>query len=107
MPTSPAGPTGPALNLARVITYQPHPSSGQPTEPERPAVPAPVRTAVKVTYAGTAVSAASLITSLAYLRYLIGATDAISDAHLSLPGAGWVAAPPGTAARRRCIRSSC
>jgi hypothetical protein len=41
--------------------YQPYPSSGQPTGPLRPSAPAPVRTAVKLMYAGAAVSAIELI----------------------------------------------
>jgi len=41
--------------------YQPHSSSGQPAEPLRPPAPAPVRTAVKLMYAGAAVSAVQLI----------------------------------------------
>ena len=45
--------------------YQPYPSSGQPAEPLRPPAPAPVRTAVKLMYAGAAVSTVSLIISLA------------------------------------------
>ena len=44
---------------------QPHPSSGQPTEPTRPPAPAPVRTAVTLMYAGAAVSTVTLIVSLA------------------------------------------
>jgi hypothetical protein len=60
---------------------QSYPSSGQPPAPERPAAPAPVRAAVKVMYAGAAVSAASLITSLAYLGYLAGSKDATRKAH--------------------------
>jgi hypothetical protein len=47
--------------------YQPYPSSGQPPEPLRPPVPAPVLTAVKVMYAGAAVSAAELIIGLALI----------------------------------------
>jgi hypothetical protein len=65
--------------------HQPYLSSGQPAEPERPAAPAPVRTGVKLMYAGAAVSAVSLLTSLAYL---VGTKDAIRQAHLSLPGMG-------------------
>jgi len=41
--------------------YQPYPSPGQPASPERPAAPAPVRTAVRLMYAGAAVSAVPLI----------------------------------------------
>ena len=47
--------------------YQPYPSSGQPVEPLRPAAPAPVLTAVKVMYAGAAVSAVELIIGLALI----------------------------------------
>jgi hypothetical protein len=47
--------------------YQPSPFSGQPTGPLRPSVPAPVRTAVKLMYAGAAVSAAGLIIGLALI----------------------------------------
>ena len=36
--------------------YQPYPSSGQPAGPVRPPAPAPVLTAVKLMYAGAAVS---------------------------------------------------
>ena len=44
--------------------YQPYPSGGQPVEPLRPAAPPPVLTAVKLMYAGAAVSTVSLIISL-------------------------------------------
>jgi hypothetical protein len=44
--------------------YQSYPTSGQPTEPERPPAPAPVRTAVKLMYAGAAVSVVPLIITL-------------------------------------------
>ena len=47
--------------------YQPYPSSGQPAEPLRPPAPAPVLTAVKVMYAGAAVSAVELIIGLALI----------------------------------------
>jgi|ERR1035438_94501 hypothetical protein len=47
--------------------HQPYPSSGQPAEPLRPPAPAPVLTAVKVMYAGAAVSAVELITGLALI----------------------------------------
>ena len=47
--------------------YQPYPSSGQSAGPLRPAAPAPVLTAVKLMYAGAAVSAAGLITGLALI----------------------------------------
>ena len=47
--------------------YQPYPSSGQPAGPLRPPAPAPVRTAVKLMYAGAAVTAAGLIIGLALI----------------------------------------
>jgi hypothetical protein len=46
---------------------QPYPSGGQPAGPLRPPAPAPVLTAVKLMYAGAAVSAAALITGLALI----------------------------------------
>jgi len=45
--------------------YQPYPSNGQSAEPLRP--PAPVLTAVKLMYAGAAVSALELIIGLALI----------------------------------------
>jgi len=47
--------------------YQPYPSSGQPAEPLRPPAPAPVLTAVKLMYAGAAVSTVELIIGLALI----------------------------------------
>jgi hypothetical protein len=44
---------------------QPYPSSGKPIEPERPPAPQSVLNAVKLMYAGAAISTASLIASLA------------------------------------------
>src|SRR5208282_3543350 len=44
--------------------YQPYPSSGKTVEPERPPVPPTVQNAVKLMYAGAAVSTVSLIVSL-------------------------------------------
>jgi hypothetical protein len=46
--------------------YQSYLSSGQPAQQLRPPAPAPVRTAVKLMYAGAAVSAVPLIIALAY-----------------------------------------
>jgi hypothetical protein len=46
--------------------YQPYPSSGQPAGLLRPAAPTPVRIAVKLMYAGAAVSTVPLIVALAY-----------------------------------------
>jgi hypothetical protein len=46
--------------------FQPYLSSGQPVEPPPPPVPAPVRTAVKLMYAGAVVSTVPLIIALAY-----------------------------------------
>jgi hypothetical protein len=63
--------------------YQPCPSSGQPAGPLRPPAPAPVRTAVKLMYAGAAVN------TRAAARFMQG--GAISSAALlivSLPFAG-------------------
>ena len=45
--------------------YQPYPSSGRATGLLRPPAPAPVRTAVKLMYAGAAVSTVPLIVALA------------------------------------------
>ena len=47
--------------------YQRYLSSGQPVEPLRPPAPAPVLTAVKLMYAGAAVSAVELIIGLALI----------------------------------------
>ena len=47
--------------------YQPYPPAGQPAGPLRPAAPAPVRTAVKLMYAGAAVSTVSVIIVLALI----------------------------------------
>jgi hypothetical protein len=58
--------------------YQPYPSSGEPVEPLRPPVPAPVRTAVKLMYAGAAISTVQLIIALAYVG---GGKAAIRKAH--------------------------
>jgi hypothetical protein len=43
--------------------YQPYPSGGKPVEPERPSAPATVLNAVKLMYAGAAVSTVSLVIS--------------------------------------------
>jgi hypothetical protein len=50
--------------MSEVIMYQPYPSSGQSVEPDQPAAPATVQKAVKLMYAGAAVSTVSLIVSL-------------------------------------------
>jgi hypothetical protein len=47
--------------------YEPYPFSGQSAGPLRPPAPAPVRTAVKLMYAGAAVSAVGLIIGLAMI----------------------------------------
>jgi hypothetical protein len=47
--------------------YQPYPSNGQPAGPLRPPAPAPVRSAVKLMYAGAAVSTVELIIGLALI----------------------------------------
>ena len=56
-----------ATAVAQVTTSQPGPSADRPAE-LRPPAPPPVRTAVKVMYAGAAVSAAQLITGLESLK---------------------------------------
>ena len=62
--------------------YQPYPTSGaQPPEPVRPEPPIPVLNAVKLMYAGAAVSAVSLIISLVSIG---GTKDAIRKARPSL-----------------------
>ena len=50
--------------LAEVTMYQPYPSGGQSADPERPPAPAPVRTAVKLMYAGAAIWTVLLISAL-------------------------------------------
>ncbi len=53
--------------------YQPYPSSGPPAEPSRPPAPAPVLTAVKLMYAGAAVSTVEQIIGLALIVFDIKA----------------------------------
>jgi hypothetical protein len=64
--------------------YQPYPSGGKPVQPERPPAPAPVQNAVKLMYAGAAVSTVSLVWSLANIG---GTKDAIKKARPSLTAA--------------------
>ena len=61
--------------------YQPYPSTGKPVEPERPAPPPSVLNAVKLMYAGAAVSTVSLIVSLVDIS---GTKAAIKKARPSL-----------------------
>ncbi len=61
--------------------YQPYPSSGKPVEPERPPAPPSVLQAVKLMYAGAAVSTVSLFISLVDIG---GTKDAIEKARPSL-----------------------
>jgi hypothetical protein len=61
--------------------YKPYPSTGKPVEPERPPAPAPVLNAVKLMYAGAAVSTVSLIVSLVDIS---GTKSAIKKARPSL-----------------------
>ncbi len=61
--------------------YQPYPSSGKPVEPERPPAPPTVLNAVKLMYAGAAVSTVSLIVSLVDIG---GTKSAIRKARPSL-----------------------
>jgi hypothetical protein len=44
--------------------YQPYPSTGEPPEPQRPPVPSSVQTAVRLMYAGAALSLIELIVGL-------------------------------------------
>ena len=61
--------------------YQPYPSSDGTVEPDRPPAPQSVLNAVKLMYAGAAVSAVSLIISLVSIG---GTKDAIRKARPSL-----------------------
>ena len=63
------------------MSYQPYPSSGGPVDPERPPAPPSIQNAVKLMYAGAAISAVSLVISLATIG---GTKDAISKARPSL-----------------------
>ena len=47
--------------------YQPYPPGGQPPGPLRPPAPAPVLTAVKLMYAGAAISTVNLISALVFI----------------------------------------
>ena len=47
--------------------YQSYPSTGQPGGPRRPAPPVPVRTAIRLMYAGAVVSAVELMIGLALI----------------------------------------
>ena len=49
---------------------QPYPSSGQLVEPPRPPAPEPVLTAVKLMYAGAAVTALGLIITIISLAFI-------------------------------------
>jgi hypothetical protein len=64
--------------------YQPYPSSGKPVEPERPSAPPSVLNAVKLMYAGAAVSTVSLVISLVDIS---GTKTAIRKARPSLTAA--------------------
>ncbi|MGB6582918.1 MAG: hypothetical protein WBF34_33890 [Streptosporangiaceae bacterium] len=64
--------------------YQPYPSTGKPVEPERPAPPPSVLNAVKLMYAGAAVSTVSLVISLIDIS---GTKAAIRKARPSLTAA--------------------
>ena len=67
--------------------YQPYPSSGKPVEPERPPAPPSVLNAVKLMYAGAAVSAVSLIVSLIIPLANVASTKAsIKKAHPTYTG---------------------
>ena len=66
---------------------QPYPASSQRARPVRPATPAPVLTAVKLMYAGAAVSAVTLVISLALVpavkAALRKATPSLTTAQVS------------------------
>ena len=64
--------------------YQPYPSSDGTVEPDKPPAPQSVLNAVKLMYAGAAVSAVSLIISLVSIG---GTKDAIKKARPSLTAA--------------------
>ena len=64
--------------------YQPYPSSDKRVEPDRPPAPQSVLNAVKLMYAGAAVSTVSLIISLVSIG---GTKDAIRKARPSLTAA--------------------
>jgi len=61
--------------------YQPYPSTDKPVDPDKPPAPQSVLNAVKLMYAGAAVSAVSLIISLVSIG---GTKDAIRKARPSL-----------------------
>src|SRR5579864_5672091 len=61
--------------------YQPYPSTDKPVEPERPPAPPAVLNAVKLMYAGAAVSTVSLVISLTSIS---GTKAAIRKAKPSL-----------------------
>ena len=63
------------------MSYQPYPSSGKPVDQERPPAPPSIQNAVKLMYAGDAISAISLVISLATIG---GTKDAIRKARTSL-----------------------
>ncbi len=73
-----------ATAVAEVTMDQAYPSSGQPAEPLRLPAPAPVRTAVKLMYAGAAVSTVTLIIALALIPAI---KAALRTAHPSLTAA--------------------
>jgi hypothetical protein len=64
--------------------HEPYPTSAKPVEPERPPAPPSVLNAVKLMYAGAAVSAVSLIVSLIIPLASVASTKAsIKKAHPS------------------------
>ena len=63
------------------MSYQPYPSSGKPVDQERPPAPPSIQNAVKLMYAGAAISAVSLVISLVTIG---GTKDAIRKARPSL-----------------------
>ena len=68
--------------------YQPYPSTGQPVEPDRGEAPPSVLKAVKLMYAGAAVSTVSLIVSVILpLADVAGSKATLKKDHPSLTAA--------------------
>ena len=67
------------------MSYQPYPSTGAPVEPDRGPAPQSVLNAVKLMYAGAAVSAVSLVISLILpLANVASSKATLQKAHPSL-----------------------
>jgi hypothetical protein len=67
------------------MSYQPYPSSGKPVDTERPPAPPSIQNAVKLMYAGAAISAVSLVISLILpLADITSSKASLKKAHPSL-----------------------